>query len=258
MNGSSPHPGLMPKKRASVPAAPSRPPAPRPAYVIDSAIPRRGLTDASAWPDTGVLLSVHARCPNDGPGSEYDLPGKFREHYRRRLRLAERIDKELRGLIGSSNINVAFAARNAVQHLRMGERPIDVQRPTQEDMDEIQKVCTQLKALPGASDEPRKHLGEAEAIVLARKSALRGQRQILLANDAGASVVAKAHGIASRHAADVIAELACADAALRPEGCLRRFRVGDSVSRVPRACRPSGPEAFACARTDTRTCATCD
>jgi hypothetical protein len=258
MTGPRPHPGLMPKKRAAVPAAPARPPAAGLAYAVDPAIRRRGLADAAAWPDTSVLLSMHARCPADGPGSDVDVPGIFREHYRGRLRLAERIDKELRGLTGHSNHDVASAAENAVQRLRFGNRPLDVQRPALTDMSEVEKVHAQLKAVPGASGDPKKHLGEAEVIVLARKAAVRGQTQILLANDAGASVVAQAHGISSRHAADVIAELACADAALTPEGCLRRFRAGDKVSRVPRACLPSGPEAFACARAGNETCVTCD
>ncbi|MHB1800055.1 MAG: hypothetical protein ACYCU5_00070 [Actinomycetes bacterium] len=258
MTGSRPHPGLMPKKRAAVPAAPVRLPAVGTAYAVDPAIPRRGLADAAAWPDTSVLLSLHARGPADGPGSDYDLPAMFREHYRRRLRLAERIDKELRWLTRNSDVDVATAATNAVHRLHFEDRPVDVQQLDLADATEVEKVHAQLKAVPGASRGPKDHLGEAEVIVLARKAALRDQTQILLANDAGASVVAKAHGIASRHAADVIAELACADPALTSDGCLRRFRAGDEVSSVPHTCRPSGPEAFACARAGDGTCVTCD
>jgi hypothetical protein len=249
----------MPKKRAAVPVAPTRPAARAP-YAADASIPQRGLDAAVAWPDTGVLLSLHARGPVDGPGSEYDLPGIFRDRFHRRLRLGERIDKELRGLASSDDrgADVRNAASAALQRLRFGDRPVTTQSLDMADVADVELVKSQLRAVPGASQDHRAHQGEAELIVLARKAAARGTAQLLLANDAGASLVARAHGIPSRHAADVIAELACAEPSLTPQGCFRRFRAGDRVSAVPHGCAPSGPDSFTCSRPTGGACPACE
>ena len=200
------------------------------------------------------------------PGAEAapDVPAAFRALYAGRLRLAERVCKELRGISNGTpggsdrEVDLRDAASAAVSRLLVGEGALPPQRPELGDLPEIERVALQLRALPGAASKPGSHAGEAEIIVLASKAAPpSGPKQVLLANDAGASRVASVHGLPSRHAGDVLAELACADRKLTPAWCLRRFQVGDRVSGVPRSCAPTGPESFACARPDGDECPDC-
>lgn len=264
-DGPRPHPGLMPKRAAAVPPAPPASPRTRgTGYAVDATIPRRGDPAAVVWPDTGVILSVHASPPAPDSHEQFDLPARFREHYRRRTRLAPRVAKEIRSLSqggGSSGRDhrVATAASLAYQRLLLGDRPLQEVALATEDAAAVEQVRAQLKALPGAEQDKGAHQGEAECIVLAEKArAAAGGRHVLLANDAGASEIARQHGVSSRHAADVIAELSCADPALDSETCWRRFKAGNDVSAVPAACRPADKAAFECASAADGTCAACD
>lgn len=262
-DGPSPNPRLMPKHRVVVPGAPASGARPRPAYATEPAIPRRGDPDAVAWPDTGVLLSVHAAPQPPDSQEDFDLPDRFRVHYRKRLRLAPRVASEIRSQsygVGSSDrdIRVASAAGLAYQRLLLGDRALTPVPLTDEDVDAVEKVKAQLRALPGASQDPKKHQGEAECIVLAEKAAAASSRRhLLLANDAGASVIAKQHGLPSRHAGDVLGELSCADADLDAATCLRRFKAGNDVSTVPPAVAPQDEAAFECASAADGTCPIC-
>lgn len=263
-----PHPGLMPKKRAAVPTAPARPaaaPASR-LYAVDPSIPRRGIPGSVGWADTSVLLSLHARPPAEPVAeADVDVPAAFQALYAGRLRLAERVCKELRGISNGTpggsdrEVDLRDAASAAVLRLLVGEGALLPQRPELADLPEIEKVASQLRALPSANNKPGSHAGEAEVIVLASKATRpSGPRQVLLANDAGASRVALLHGLPSRHAGNVLAELACAGRELTPALCLRRFYVGNRVSGVPRSCAPTGTEAFTCIRPDGDDCSACD
>lgn len=262
-----PTPGLMPKRTALVPpsARPPGPPQPPAQYAVDPTIPRRGDPQAVVWPDTSVLLSIHASPnPPDSHDShdECDMPARFRAHYRKRTRLAPRIAGEIRGLAAGSGTSsahafrVSRAASTAYDRLLLGSSPLSPVALTLDDAKRVEKVKAQLRALPGADQSPGKHGGEAEIIVLAEKAAAGGGRHVVLANDVGASVVAKAHGLSSRHAADVIAELSCSDPALDADTCLRRFRLGNDVSGVPRHCAPADATAFTCASNGS-TCSLC-
>lgn len=257
-----PNPGLMPKKRVVVPAAPASGARPRPAYATEPAIPRRGDPDAVAWPDTGVLLSVHATPEPPDSQEDFDLPDRFREHYRKRLRLAPRVASEIRSQsygVGTSDrdIRLASAASLAYQRLLLGDKALTPVALTDEDVAAVETVKAQLRALPGANQDPKKHQGEAECIVLAEKAAAASGGHLLLANDAGASVIAKQHGLPSRHTGDVLGELSCADPDLDAATCLRRFKAGNDVSTVPPAVAPQDEAAFECASAADGTCPIC-
>lgn len=257
-----PSPRLMPNRTSIIPPSTRPPGPPQPAvYAVDPTIARRGDPQCVVWPDTGVLLSIHASPnPPDSHG-DYDMPTRFRAHYRKRTRLAPRITREIRGLASGSgtsahDFRVSSAASTAYTRLLLGPGALPPVALTADDAKEVEKVQAQLRALPGADQSPRKHGGEAEIIVLAAKAAAGGKRHVILANDVGASVVAKAHGLSSRHAADVIAELSCSDPTLDATTCQRRFRLGNDVSGVPAACAPKDPTAFQCVSSGS-TCALC-
>ncbi|UZJ26903.1 hypothetical protein RHODO2019_18085 (plasmid) [Rhodococcus antarcticus] len=258
----SPSPALMPKRTAIIPPAARPPGPPHPAlYAVDPTISRRGDPQYVAWPDTGVLLSIHASPNPPDSHDDYDMPTKFRAHYRKRTRLAPRITREIRGLAFGSgtsarDFRVSSAASTAYTKLLLGDDALSPVELTTEDAKQVEKVQAQLRALPGADQSPHKHGGEAEIIVLAAKAAAGGGRHVILANDVGASVVANAHGLSSRHAADVIAELSCSDPTLDPNTCLRRFRLGNDVSGIPAACAPTDTTPFQCVSGGS-TCALC-
>jgi hypothetical protein len=247
----APSPAMMPRRRPVIPPA-ERPPT-RSTYLIAADIPRRGVA-AAIWPDTGVLLNL---------GTDQQLLDRFRSHYRGRIRLAKAVARELRRHSELSTIDLAEEAHDrvraaslAVRCLLVGPGRLNVAEPDLPDLPEIENVALQLKSLSEATD--KRHGGEAEIIVLAAKHArLQRNRQVLLTNDGGASVVANQHGIPSRHFGDILAEFACADRAVDAANWLSTFVSALRVSAPPVHCRPTDAENFACFA-DASGCASCD
>ena len=232
-------------------------PAPRPPrarFVVAAAVPRRGWADAVVWPDTGVLLSL---------GVAPDLPARFRQQYRGRVRVARNVGLEVRGQSQAKapDGDVAHrrreAAAVAVRELLLAGTSLPVVHLAEEDLPEVQRVADRLAAL---SDDPSKrHGGEAACIVLARRAAATVPgRHVLLTNDGGASTVADRYGIPSRHAADVLAELSCADPALTAAACWRHHQDAVAFSGIPANARPAGRSAFDCLADGGGTCRACD
>ncbi|MER6574706.1 hypothetical protein [Nonomuraea sp. NPDC001023] len=125
-----------------------------------------------------------------------------------------------------------------------------------EDLPVVDRIREALKNLPGGMDKA--HGGEAELIALAsREQKTTGARQVLLSNDGGASVVAALYQIPTRHAADVLAEFACADPELSPAECMTLFTSACEVSAPPTVARPADASAFACSSADG-VCTPCD
>lgn len=252
-NRARPSPAMMPRRRPVIPPAQRAPR--RSTFRAADGIPRRGWPDAIVWPDTGILLVL---------GSDGDLPGRFRHRYGGRVRVADVVDHEIRGLsearpapdAPNTEYDRVAAAIRAVRELLLGVRSLPVARLRDEDLEEVAQVTEQLRAL--SDDKDKKHGGEAQIIVLAARAASEQEgRHVLLTNDGGASVVAHQHGIPARHAADVIAELACADTGLTPEMCLASFRASVPISAPPAHCRPTDTAAFACRGTSSG-CTACD
>lgn len=248
-----PSPAMMPRRRPVIPPAQRAPR--RSTFRAADGIPRRGWPDAIVWPDTGILLVL---------GTDGQLLRRFRGRYGGKIRVADVVDREIRGLsegvpgpdAPDTEYDRIAAATHAVRELLLGARSLPVVRLREQDLEEVAHVTEQLRAL--SDDKNKKHGGEAQIIVLAARTASeQGCRQVLLTNDGGASVVAHQHGIPARHAADVIAELACADASLTPEMCLAVFRASVPISAPPAHCRPTDAAAFTCRATSSG-CAACD
>lgn len=248
-----PTPNVMPTRRPTAP--PTRTPS---TFTVASDYPKRGLPGVLSFADTGVLLFA---------GTDPALLGRLRAHYGGRLHVLQAVEREIRGHARHSPAPAAPADEHArvaaadlcvrvLLHAAGGISPIVL---THEDIPAVRAVEAQLQGLTGAA-AAKAHAGEAEVIVLAVKSkAARPERpHVVLTNDGGASEVAHDHGLPSRHAADVLAELACADSALDADACWAHWQAGKDVSKIPGHCRPNNKGAFACARDDTDACGMCD
>lgn len=244
-------PTSMPMRRIpSIPPRYTRPP-PRAHFVVAKDIPRRGLTDSHVWPDTGVLLAL---------GVSPDLPKRFRSLYSGRARVPRQVENELRGhsrpSAGAGQASKVAAATSVVNALFIGHSAFPKPELKDEDMPLVERIRVALKGLPGAIG--KSHGGEAVMIALAVRSGRESHaRQVLLANDGGASVVAAAHGIATRHAADVFAEMACADPTLDADLCFENFKSACAISSPPASCTPNDRSYFAC-RKEGDSCRPCD
>lgn len=249
--GRAPSPAMMPRRRPVIPPA-QRPPA-RSTYQIAADIPRRGVA-AVIWPDTGVLLNL---------GTDLQLIDRFRNHCRGRIRLAKAVARELRGHSELSTVDLTEeaydrvrAASLAVRCLLIGPERLNVIEPDFSDLREIENVALQLKSLSDAPD--KRHGGEAEIIVLAAKNArLQRNRQVLLTNDGGASVVANQHGISSRHFGDMLAEFACTDRTVDAADWFGAFASAIRISAPPAHSRPMNAKSFVCSA-NASGCTSCD
>jgi hypothetical protein len=249
--GRAPSPIMMPRRRPVVPPA-QRPPV-RSAYQVAVDMPRRGVP-AAVWPDTGVLLNL---------GTDQQLLDRFRKRHHGQIRLAKAVARELRRHSELSTADLAedaydrvSAASLAVRCLLVGPDRLNVVEPDLQDLPEIENVALQLKALSEAAD--KRHGGEAEIVVLASRYArLQPTRQVLFTNDGGASIVAKHHGIPSRHFGDILAEFACADRAVDPIKWFSTFTFAVRISAPPAHCRPTDAKYFACSA-DAFGCTSCD
>jgi hypothetical protein len=243
---SSPHPSPanMPKrKRPVVPQRRSVQPgsAQDREFAVDSAYPQRGMDDVVVWPDTGIFL---------GLGTDDDLPERFRQHFKRRIRVAGRVVVEVRGHTdGGRSTPQEDAKTTAAMQIRsaffLGDGQLPILQLTEEDIEDAQAFMAALGASPGEAG--KKHSGEAEIIALALRHGREVERrQVLLANDAGASRLAAAKGMTTRHIGDVLAELSCADEQVDAASCLEKFRSCCFVSAPPAKCQDKGVEDFAC------------
>jgi hypothetical protein len=227
----------MPRRRKPVvPARESL--AGRVAYDPSRRLPKRGLPTSLIWPDTGILLFA---------GTEAGLPERIRQLYGGRMRILRRVENELRGLsYGSNNIDATQAASRAVQAFFIDWSPVVVDVSNQ-DAVLLDKLIRQLNATPGQTGN--RHTGEANIIARAVREA-QGSRavHVMLTNDHGAAVVAEQNGLIARHSADVLAEIACMDATVTPDWCLRVFQESCSTTSPPQRNWPSGSDAFSCSR----------
>lgn len=250
--GQRPTPLMIPRRRPAIPAA-QRPPA-LSTYLAAAGIPRRGIPEAIVWPDTGVLLSL---------GTAPSLLDMFRSHYQGRMRIAKTVSVELRlwserstEELGDDDYDRVAAARLANQRLLVGPGSLQPTGAAEADLPAIDEIRLQLKALSETTS--KKHGGEAEIIVLARRQAAgQSRKHIVLTNDGGASVIAGQHGLSSRHFGDILAEFACAQPDLDPAQCLRVFNASLAVSAPPARCRPANETYFTCLMT-TAGCSACD
>jgi hypothetical protein len=248
-----PTPAMMPRRRPAIP--PAQRASARSHFHATKGIPRRGWPDAIVWPDTGALLAL---------GTSQYLLDKFYQHFRGRARLAKGVAREIRRLSERSSApdapdsehDLVAAARKVVQAFLLGDGLLPQVELSQQNTVEVAKVTEQLKAL--SDDSSRRHGGEAQIIVLATQAAtLDRHRHVLLANDGGASIIADRYGIPTRHIADIIAELACANPDFSPQACLASFNAAMKVSAPPYQVRPTGTRAFTCSGTPSG-CSRCD
>lgn len=246
-----PSPANMPQRRRPVIPTKLSGPA-RSEFRKATGIPRRGWDDATVWPDAGILLLL---------GTAEDLPGRFARHYHGRARIPRKIENEVRGHSsggGTTDMEQrkSRAATAVVRALFLGSGTFPKLELTDADLPLVDRVITALKNLPGGKGKA--HGGEAVLIALAvRHKRATGERQVLLSNDGGASVVAALHDVPTRHAGDVLAELACADTKLAPARCLKLFIASCLVSTPPASCRPADDSAFRCSRSGSA-CTPCD
>ncbi len=247
-----PTPGMMPRRRPEIRADPAR--VTPSTFAADPRIPQCGTDDATVWPDTGVLLAA---------GSDAAVPVPFRTRYKARALVAGGVDNEVRGRCfvrppadAPDEDHLGFeAAERAVQEFLLPGTGLVKRAITPQDFAAVDAVRVELDARSPAAGKG-KHTGEAQIIVLAERERDRtGRTQVLLTNDGGASVVARQHGLSSRHAADVLRELVCAGV-LDPESSWGAHETALAVTRMPAHVRPRRG-AFTCARVEGA-CQRCD
>ncbi|MDP9164586.1 MAG: hypothetical protein M3O32_00695 [Actinomycetota bacterium] len=256
MTAPSPSPGPRPRP-AAIPPRTVLSRLGRFAVAVD--IPPRGWSGAHVWPDTGVLLSM---------GRRVRLTARFQAHYAGRTSVAMAVSKEVDHLADASAARISLgrvAAHAAAQAIRpalvSGAIPVVPVDPPADDAESkvADEVLAALRAAPQGDDDPSfRHGGEAAVIMACFKAQKAGGRHIMLANDGPASKVAALHGVLTRHAADVIAEFACADRTLDADSLKDDFEYACKASKPPADCIPAGPGHFTCRRADDGTCVRCD
>lgn len=256
MTAPSPVPGPRPRP-AAIPPRTVLSPLGRFAVAVD--IPPRGWSGAHVWPDTGVLLSM---------GRKARLAAKFKAHYAGRTSVVATVSKEVDHLADAPAARIPparVAAHSAAQAIRpalvSGALPVVPVDPPADDAESkvADEVLADLRSAPQDEDDPSfRHGGEAAVIMACFKAQKAGGRHIMLANDGPASRVAAQHGVLTRHAADVIAEFACADRALDPTSLLDDFEYTCRASKPPADCIPASADHFTCRLADDGTCSRCD
>lgn len=246
-----PSPADMPKRRSpSIPAAPKARP-PRAHFVVAHDIPRRGHAGADLWPDTGVWL---------GLGHSAPLLATFLDRYESQLFVTDLVERELRALADAEDLSDEVdydrraSARRVVDACLITGRKRARSVPLEaDDLASFDQIRAQLEALPG--EHAGGHKGEASIILKA--SARTGvRRQIMLANDGGASVVASHRGLVTRHIGDILCELVCGEN-LDANDAWVHYRRAERLSAPPAAVRPGGIHAFLC-RAESMQCDRCD
>ncbi len=259
MNGPPPPPPRPGPKPRPAPLQPRTVLSPLGRFAVAVDIPARGWSGAHVWPDTGVLLSM---------GRKARLRARFVSHYAGRASVVQTVSGELDHLADVTPARLPpqrVAARDAALSIRpvlvSGAVPVvPAARPGDEDEERTaEHVIGDLRALPQDEDDLSfRHGGEAAVILACLQGMKAGGRHIMLANDGPASKIAAKHGVLTRHAAHVLAEFACADAALDPQQLHDDFTYTLAVSRPPADCLPAGAQDFTCWRADDGTCARCD
>lgn len=207
------------------------------------------------WVDTGILLAL---------GTNPELLTRFRRRYLGRAQVSRGVDREVRGIslaVSSSaksdvGLMVRQAAKLAVQGLLVDSPQLRVYELQMSDLRQVDQIKQQLRAFSKGSES--KHGGEAELIVLAvRQMQKSGKTQLMLANDGAASVVARGHGLLSRHIGDLIGEFGCADTELGELRCFQLYSEAIEVSTPPTHVRALSAAAFRCSMR-SGTCNVCD
>ncbi|MET9250273.1 hypothetical protein [Nonomuraea sp. NPDC003709] len=189
------------------------------------------------------------------------LAGRFVRQHGGRVRVPRIIEREVRnharpGGATEREQRKAAAATAIVAAFFLGKSRFPQPELSTEDLPTVERIMEALKNLPGGMNKT--HGGEAELIALAaREQKATGTRQVLLSNDGGASVVAARYQIPTRHAADVLAEFACADPGLSPTECTALFRSACEISAPPVVSRPADDSAFTCSHANGL-CGPCD
>jgi hypothetical protein len=241
---------VPPRRRATI--APHPAVAAQNRFAVAAQIPRRGWPDSTIWPDTGIFLTL---------GTAPELPPVFTRHFRGRVRVPRKIRNELRG---HSNTQPATrhdyrrkqAATAAIKAFFIGDGVFPQPELTPNDIPLLDEILDALRNLPGGKGKG--HSGEAELIALAvREARQTATRQVLLANDGGASVVAARYKVPSRHAADVLAEFSCGAHGVTPRRCLQIFQEACDISAPPAHCLPKDESFFVCIKSESG-CSQCD
>jgi hypothetical protein len=251
--GSRPNPSMMPKRSPNIPLAP--PGLRKRIFAIADDIPQRGWDAAVAWPDTGVLLVL---------GMHSDLPARFRDRYPGRINVATQVSREVRshsdGQAGPNEPESIYlrvqAARAVVRSLLLGSGSLPILALEEGDLTAVDVARDQLAAL--SADPKKKHGGEAEIIVLARKNMRSdGPPQVMFTNDGAASVVASKMGVPSRHSGHLLAELACHDMEFTPAEALTYFTSSLIVTSPPRVALMLSEANYTC-QAQAGVCKSCD
>lgn len=235
-------------------------PPPRPVrFVVSATYPRRGRRDAVTWVDTGIFLSI---------GKDQSLIDRFATHFGAWLQTSAKVVREVISFSEIEDVadtetdhdRRSWASRVRTALLLGGTGRVQVRTLQDVDLPLRDEIVNQLRGL--SSSGKSGHGGEAELIALAVLAARNaGAAQVLLSNDAGASVVADARGIVTRHMADVLRELLCADPALPAAELFAHYQGMLPVSSVERsviathhaelACQRSGVSCGICIATDS-------
>lgn len=250
-----PNPLSIPRRKTVPPLSPQS--RPRPGF--SEHLPNRGLADAAYHLDTGVLYAV---------ARDETSCHLFKTHYKGRMHTTDAVVEEVKYRATSNNGPEQQLVKNAAADvLRRLIEPeaieVDAALLTDEDDALFEQIARQLRELeerkighsaPPASVE--KHVGEATAIVGCIRQRNSGSKVVFLTNDGGASIVAKARRVDSRHFGHALVELVCSGR-LTPEKAWVAFDRANKVTSVPQSVAPSSVEHFTCDMADG-VCGGCD
>lgn len=265
MSTRPPSPSNMPSRAAGGPSL-ARPAGSVRRYADTSQLPRRGLPHELGVVDTGTLYALT---------SDAALRQRFLLHYSGRLIVASAVRAEVLTQAGVP------AARRTPENMPRCLRADDAKRllagpgfevlaraaDTQERFDDVLQRLRLIEdaraghiGAAGSEREERaiRHAGETESIIIAKALLEAGTPAVLLTSDGGASLVAEAMEIPSKHIGHVIRELVCADPAHLTTGLQASFDlITRTVGTPPAASFPDGEAWFECWAVDG-VCPVCD
>lgn len=265
MNARPPSPGDMPSLSGGGPSF-ARPSRSVSRYADTSRLPRRGLPHELGVVDTGTFYALTG---------DAALRKRVLHHYSGRLIVASAVRAEVLTQAGvpasrrtPENMPRCLRADDAKRLLSGPWFEVLARAPdTQGGFDDILRRLRRIddaraghigEVSSEREERAIRHAGETESIVIAKTLTDGGTPTVLLTSDGGASLVAEAMGIPSKHIGHVIRELVCADPRHLTTGLQASF---DSITRAvgtpPAASLPDGEAWFECWAADGA-CAVCD